>query len=241
VLGGGSKVLVSDQGIRGVVIITTGLDHLQVEGCRLRAGAGVPSHRAAEAACQAGLGGLEFLTCLPGSLGGACFMNARAFGSEMSLVLSRATVVEPDGRRLELPLRPELFSYKRSPFQASRAIIAEVELALGRADSAAIAARMRFIEEQRRSKHEMDFPSCGCVFKNDTRFGMPSGRLIERCGLKQLRIGDAEVSPHHANFIINRGRASAAEVRAVLEEVRRRVREQTGFELELEVRLLGEW
>jgi UDP-N-acetylmuramate dehydrogenase len=241
VLGGGANVLCSDRGVRGVVILTAGLNGLRVDGTRLVAGAGVASHQVAVAAQQAGLAGAEFLAWLPGSLGGACFMNARAFGGEVSQVLTVATLVEPDGRRHDLALSPADFAYKRSPFQAGRAIIAEATLALAAGDPATILDRMRRIEEERRSKHELDFPSCGCVFKNDYRFGEPSGRLIERCGLKQLRVGDAEVSPYHANFIINRGQARAADVRAVIEKVRQAVREQTGFELELEVQLLGEW
>jgi UDP-N-acetylmuramate dehydrogenase len=241
VLGGGANVLCSDRGVRGVVILTAALDGLRVDGARLVAGAGVPSHQVALAAQQAALAGAEFLAWLPGSLGGACFMNARAFGGEISQVLRVATLVDPDGRRHDLALSATDFTYKRSPFQSGRAIIAEATLALAPGDPTVIAERMRGIEEERHGKHELDFPSCGCVFKNDYRFGEPSGRLIERCGLKQLRIGDAEVSPYHANFVFNRGQARAADVRAVIEEVRRRVREQTGFELELEVQLLGDW
>jgi UDP-N-acetylmuramate dehydrogenase len=190
---------------------------------------------------RAGLAGAEFLAWLPGSVGGACFMNARAYGSEVSQVLRVARVVEADGGLRELALAPEAFSYKRSPFQGSGALIAEARLALRPDDRARIQERMDRIGKERREKHELDFPSCGCVFKNDRAIGIASGALIERCGLKGYRVGDAQVSPYHANFVFNLGAATASEVRAVIAHVERSVEDETGHRLELEVRLLGEW
>jgi UDP-N-acetylmuramate dehydrogenase len=241
VLGGGSNVLVSDRGVRGVVILTDALRRLEVEGEGLWVGAGIPSHEVAEAAERAGLAGAEFLAWLPGSVGGACFMNARAYGGEVSQVLRVARVVLPDGTLRELPLAPADFSYKRSPFQGSGALVAEARLALRPDDPLRIRERMDRIGEERRSKHELDHPSCGCVFKNDRAIGTASGALIERCGLKGHRLGDAQVSPYHANFVFNLGAATASEVRAVIEHVQRTVEAETGHRLELEVRLLGEW
>lgn len=241
VLGGGSNVLISDAGVRGAVVITTGLDRLQTVGPSIVAGAGVQSHAIAEAALEAELQGAEFLAWLPGSLGGACLMNARAHGGEIARVLTRATVVTRAGQRRELALSPDQFAYKRSPFQRSGDIIAEAALSLDPGERGAIRARMEAIEARRRANHEMDHPSCGCVFKNNHDIGVSSGKLIDACGLKGFRVGAAEVSPHHANFVLNRGGATAADVRRVIEHMRAEVARQTGWELELEVQLLGQW
>lgn len=240
-LGGGSNVLIADRGVRGVVVLTSALRRVEVQGDSLWVGAGVSSHEVAEAAQRAALAGAEFLAWLPGSVGGACFMNARAYGGEVSQVLRAALLCARDGALHERSLGEGDFGYKRSPFQGSGELVAEVRLALRPGERAAIQARMDWIGEERRAKHELDHPSCGCVFKNDRAIGIPSGALIERCGLKGLRIGDAQVSPHHANFVFNLGRASASEVRAVIEHVQRTVEAQTGHRLELEVQLLGEW
>jgi UDP-N-acetylmuramate dehydrogenase len=241
VLGGGSNVLVSDRGVRGAVVLTSGLDQLTVEGAEITAGAGIPSHEVALAARRVALTGAEFLAWLPGSFGGACLMNARAYGGEISRVLTRARVVTRQGQLRDPSLRPEQFDYKRSPFQGTDEIVVEATLSLAPGDPEAIQRQMDQNEASRRANHEMDHPSCGCVFKNDHRIGISSGELIDDCGLKGYRVGQAQVSSHHANFVINLGQATAAQVYQVIEHVRRTVAEQTGHQLELEVRLMGEW
>jgi UDP-N-acetylmuramate dehydrogenase len=242
VLGGGSNVLVSDAGVRGAVLFTTGLSSIEVRGAELVAGAGAASDAVSRAALAAGLEGAEFLTRLPGTIGGACYMNARAYGGEVSSVLDRVRAVDPrSGVLSALSTREQPFAYKRSPFMASGALLVEAVLALRPAPAETIAARVREIEARRAASRELDFPSCGCVFKNDERFGAPSGKLIEGCGLRGLRLGRAQVSPHHANFVINLGGATADEVRRLIEQVRDTVASSAGFTLELEVRLVGEW
>ena len=241
VLGGGTNVLVSDRGVRGAVVLTTALATLEVEGHELRAGAGVQSHAVAVAAREAALTGAEFFTCLPGTIGGACYMNARAYEGEVSGVLARAVTLTHDGGTRRPQLSPEQFAYKRSPFQGSGEVIAEVTLALAPGDGAAIGARMDQIETSRRQRHELDYPSCGCVFENDHSVGVPSGALIDRCGLKGYRRGDAMVSPHHGNFVFNTGQASAAELRAVMDHLRDAVAATTGHTMEFEVQFLGDW
>jgi UDP-N-acetylmuramate dehydrogenase len=241
VLGGGSNVLVSDLGVRGAVVLTSELRELEVRGRELVAGAGVPSHEVALAAQRAALSGAEFLAWLPGTLGGACYMNARAYGSEVAAVLACARVVERDGTLREVAPAASEFAYKRSPFRAAGAVVAQATLALVPGDPIAIGERIDHIGRERRAKHELDFPSCGCVFKNDRRIGVSSGALIESCGLKGFRIGAAQVSPHHANFVFNLGGATARDVRAVIEHVRRVVEERTSHRLETEVQLIGEW
>ena len=241
VLGGGTNVLVSDRGVRGAVVLTSALSSLQVEGAEVRAGAGVQSHQVAVAAGAAGLRGAEFLTCLPGSIGGACYMNARAYEGEVSQVLSRATTITPAGEPRERAFAPDQFAYKRSPLQGTGELVVEVTLTLAPGDVQAIGLRMEQIEASRREKHELDFPSCGCVFKNDRRFGASSGALIDRCGLKGYSQGDVQVSAHHGNFVFNTGAASATELRRVMDHLRATVQASTGYTLEFEVQFLGDW
>ena len=241
VLGGGSNVLVSDHGVRGAVLCTSGLDRLAAEGQRVTAGAGVDSHQVARQAQRTGLTGAEFLTWLPGSIGGACLMNARAYGGEVSQVLRRAVTVDRRGAVAALELTAEQFAYKRSPFAADGLLVVEVTLELAPGDPGQIQQQMDRIERLRRANHEMAFPSCGCVFKNDYDIGISSGRVIDQCGLKGFTVGRARVSPYHANFVINTGGATAADVRAVIDHVQREVTAATGHTLELEVQLLGEW
>jgi len=241
VLGGGSNILVSDGGLRGAVVLTRDLKQVRVKGHELLAGAGADSHDVALAARDADLTGAEFLTRLPGSIGGACYMNARAHGGEVSGVLTRAEVVDPQGLAQIIRLQRSDFTYKRSPFQDTGDTIAGVVLALSPGDPAQIRKRMEHIAQSREEKHELDFPSCGCVFKNDTRFGQSSGQLIEQCGLKGYRQGDVQVSPHHANFVLNLGAATAAQIRQVMEHIRRTVEEETGHSMQYEVQLLGQW
>jgi UDP-N-acetylmuramate dehydrogenase len=241
VLGGGSNVLVSDRGVRGAVVITTDLLRIEVAGDRINAGAGVDSHQVALSARDAGLRGAEFLAWLPGTFGGACLMNARAYGGEISLVLQSALCVDNNGSSQQLIFTPHDFSYKQSPFQQQQLIIAEACIRLAPGDTGEIQRQIDEIEAKRRANHEMDHPSCGCIFKNDYSIGISSGQLIDQCGLKGFRIGAAQVSPHHANFILNLGNASASEIMDVIEHVRQSVKTATGHALELEVQILGEW
>lgn len=241
VLGGGTNVLVSDAGVRGAVVLTTSLSSLEADGAEVTAGAGVQSDAVAAAARDAGLTGAEFLTCLPGTIGGACYMNARAHDGEVSGVLTRVVTVTPEAELGRRHLTPEEFAYKRSPMQGTGELIVEVTLALAPGDDGRIRRRMDQIEASRRQRHELDFPSCGCVFKNDRSVGVPSGVLIDRCGLKGYRRGDVQVSPYHGNFVFNTGEASAAQLREVMEHLRAAVQETTGHTLEFEVQFLGDW
>lgn len=241
VLGQGSNVLVGDQGVRGLVIFTRALAGLEVSGATVLAGAGVDCTVLAGQALRAGLAGLEFCHWLPGSAGGAAFMNARAFDQEMSQVWVGATCVTADGALVRRTFGPGDFAYKRSPLQASGEWVAHLELALTPGDPQAIAARMADNEAHRRRSGEHLFPSCGCVFKNDRAIGIPSGRLIDGLGLKGFSVGGAAVSEHHANFVINRGGATAADLRAVIEHLQAAVLRETGHRLECEVQIIGEF
>jgi UDP-N-acetylmuramate dehydrogenase len=241
ILGGGSNVLISDRGIRGAVVVTSALDRLEVNGTQLAVGAGVGSHAVAAFAHDHALQDAAFLAWLPGSIGGACYMNAKAYGGEISEILIGATVVDRDGKVQSYQLGPADFSYKTSPFQGREDWLAELTFQLQPGMCDVIQAEMDRIEASRRGKNEMSYPSCGCVFKNDYDIGRSSGKIIDECGLQGFRIGDAQVSPHHANFVINLGHAKAADIAAVVSHIHREVKAKTGFSLELEVQLLGEW
>jgi UDP-N-acetylmuramate dehydrogenase len=245
VLGGGANILVSDRGIRGVVI-----DMSQFRGCQVRseerrfllsALAGTPVDEACNLALERELTGLEFLSSMPGSIGGSVWMNARCYGRCIADILTSVDYLDQRGQRLTLRSDPKMYDYKRSPFQEQRALILEATMALhkGRVDE--IRARMREHREDREAKGHFLYPCAGSIFKNDRRFGNPSGKIIDSLGLKGERVGGAQVSEHHGNIIVNRGEATAAEVLELIRRVEARVRKAYGFQLEREVRLVGQW
>jgi UDP-N-acetylmuramate dehydrogenase len=214
---------------------------ISIEGTTLVAGAGAECTRMAAEALQAGLTGLEFMHCLPGSAGGAAFMNARAFGQEISGVLDWARVVNRTGNLSRMEVDPSGFAYKHSPFMERGLTVAEVGLGLERGDGKAIEEQMAANETHRRSKGEMDYPCCGCVFKNPTDGDRSAGAIIDSCGLKGLREGGAWVSEKHANFVVHDGGAAPSEIRRLMDRVRATVAERTGRSLAYEVRFLGDW
>ncbi len=242
VLGLGSNVLVSDSGVDVPVVVTAGLAALgrsEDDDFVLWADSGTSCTDLAALALEEGLSGLEFFHRLPGSVGGAAYMNARAFGQEVSQVLVRAKVVSRSGEALLLDLGPSDFSYKRSPFMGQDWVIERLWWHLEKGDRSVIEAKMKANEEHRRRNGEMDHPSCGCVFKNPP--GRSAGAVIDDCGMKGFRIGGAWVSERHANFVVHDGAATARDIRAVAEEVRRVVREKVGVDLEYEVQFVGMW
>jgi UDP-N-acetylmuramate dehydrogenase len=241
VLGQGSNVLVSDRGSTTPVIVTTALDRIELEGVRLKAQAGAACTRLAGAALGGGLTGLEFFHCLPGSAGGAAFMNGRAFGQEVAQVIEWADVITREGEIERISLCPKDFGYKHSPFMDHPVVIARVGFRLEHAPRNEIRAMMESNEKHRRCKGEMDHPSCGCVFRNDRSIGISAGALVDSCDLKGLRLGGAWVSHKHANFIVHSGKATASQIRQLMDKVRDTVRRKTGHLLDYEVRFMGDW
>ncbi|MCD6497339.1 MAG: UDP-N-acetylmuramate dehydrogenase [Deltaproteobacteria bacterium] len=239
ILGMGSNVLVSDAGINGPVVVTSNMDRIVIHDRRLRAQAGASCTDVVQAALEHGLAGIEFFHKLPGSVGGAAFMNARAFGQEFRDRAVRAIVVDERGQTHSMDLSPDLFAYKRSPFMERGLIVAEVEWVLEEAPPDRIQAQMEANGRHRSQNGEDEYPSCGCVFKNPS--GESAGRLVDACGLKGLRIGGAWVSERHGNFVVHDGQACAGDIRAVMETVRRVVAEKAGVVLDYEVRFLGQW
>ncbi|MBQ6595329.1 MAG: UDP-N-acetylmuramate dehydrogenase [Clostridia bacterium] len=238
VLGNGSNVIVRDGGIRGlVVLLGEDLANISVDGCRITAEAGAPLSRVAQAALGAGLAGLEFASGLPGSVGGACVMNAGAYDGQLRDVLIQARVYHASEVRTWKKAEMEM-GYRTSRPLREGGIVLSAVFELREGDREAIGGLMRDLNNRRREKQPLNMPSAGSVFKRPV--GLFAGRLIEDAGLKGFSIGGAQVSEKHAGFIVNTGNATAADVLALIAEVQRRVYASSGISLETEVRVLGE-
>lgn len=240
-LGGGSNILVSDRGVRGLVIDLSALDGTRLEGTTLTVGAGLPMSDAAAAAAEHGLGGLDFIYAMPGSVGGAVWMNARCYDGEIYNVLEEVEYVSEDGTLMSYRPKPEDFGYKRSPFMEWPVAMTRVRFRLHPADPEGLWKKMHAHETDRRAKGHFAAPCAGSVFKNNRAFGRPSGVIIDSLGLRGFRIGDAQVSPQHANIVINLGNATAGDIRRVIEHVQNEVARRLGYELEREVLYVGDW
>ncbi|MEW6726712.1 MAG: UDP-N-acetylmuramate dehydrogenase [Bacillota bacterium] len=239
VIGNGSNVLVGDGGIRGAVVkIGQGMSGIKVEGNAIRAEAGAKLAQVGSAALKAGLGGLEFAVGIPASIGGAVLMNAGANGRSMGDLVDEVTIVYYDGRLCRKSSKECAFGYRHSQLQIEPAIVVEAILQCYPKSRDLIKEEIEACMLKRRNTQPLEYPSAGSVFKNPP--GDAAGRLIDLAGAKGMSVGDAQVSEKHANFIINRGTATARDVRELIEKVRALVKEKFGMELELEVRLLGE-
>jgi len=241
-LGGGTNLLVADRGIRGAVLDLSRMVGIRADGPRITAQAGTPVSDVAEFALQQGLAGLEFAYSLPGSVGGAVWMNARCYGGEVSGVLDSVDYLQGpayDARHYRMGRSD--WAYKKSPFQEPLRIVLSATFLLAPGDPARIQERMRSIRADRETKGHFLHPCAGSMFKNNRAFGAPSGRLIDSLGLKGTQLGGAQVAPYHGNIFINLGGARASDMRALIERVEREVRERLGFQLEREVILVGDW
>ena len=237
-LGNGSNLLVADSGYEGLVVKTAGMDRVRGEEGRLTAQCGIPLARLAVAVLERGLTGLEFAHGIPGTLGGAVLMNAGAYGGEMVQVLAAVTYADERGERVTLPAGDCGLTYRHSLFsEHPEWLILEAELTLAPGEPEAVRARMEELARQRRAKQPLEWPSAGSTFKRPE--GHFAAALIDQCGLKGVGIGGAQVSEKHAGFVVNRGGATAGDVRRLMDLVRETVLRQTGVELEPEVRLLG--
>lgn len=239
VLGNGSNLLVSDDGIEGVVLhISGGMSDVELVGaCEIRCGAGLKLSRLCTFALEHSLTGLEFGWGIPGSAGGAAYMNAGAYDSEMKNVLLSCRHVDRDGRPGERAGEALALSYRHSAYADSGEIITGLHLRLQPGEPEAIRARMDDLMQRRKSKQPLEYPSAGSVFKRPA--GHFAGTLIEQCGLKGYQIGGAKVSEKHAGFIINVGGATCSDVRRLIEHIQREVFLQTSIRLEPEIRVVG--
>ena len=239
IIGCGSNILVKDGGIRGAVVSVRHMT--QIMDCNdnvLCIGSGYMLKDASEFAWENGLTGLEFAIGIPGTLGGAVFMNAGAYDGEMSHVVTAVRAVDFQGNLKEYDASHLDFGYRHSVFHDNHEVIGEVIMTLKPGDKNVIKARMDELTEKRESKQPLEFASAGSTFKRPP--GYFAGTLIEQTGLKGLSVGDAQVSHKHAGFVINTGSASAKDVLDLIAEVQRRVYDQHGVHLEPEVRMIGE-
>jgi UDP-N-acetylmuramate dehydrogenase len=238
-LGRGSDLVISDAGVRGLVI-SVRAEATSVDGDRYRAGAGVPMARAATEAQRAGLTGLEYGLAIPGTVGGAVWANAGAHGTETAAVLESATVLLADGTEAVLPASELGFRYRHSRFKDSPdEVILAATFRLVPDDPAAIAGRLDEVRRWRRGHQPLGIPSAGSVFRNPP--GDSAGRLIDSLGWKGRQIGGATVSEKHANFIVNDRHGTASDVRRLAEAVRADVRDRLGIELAFEIEFAGDW
>ena len=237
-LGNGSNLLVSDQGYDAVVVDTSGLERMSVEGENtIYADSGVLLSRLAGFAADQGMAGLEFASGIPGSVGGAVRMNAGAYGGEICQVLARVDYLDQTGALHTAKPEDCGFSYRRSIFGQTPWLITGALFTLTPGETDEIRGRMAQLNRQRREKQPLEYPSAGSTFKRPQEYF--AAALIEECGLKGLQVGGAQVSEKHSGFVINRGDATCADVLALMEKVQARVMERTGVLLEPEVEILG--
>ena len=240
VVGRGSNLLVKDGGFKGVVIIMEGeLASVEENGKEqpiLMAGAGLGLAQLLNHCTRRGLGGLEFLAGIPGTVGGAVTMNAGAFGKDMGSVVQQIQVVTREGELAERNRSELNFSYRKLSLPKGTVIV-RAKFRLVDENSEVVAKRVKDYLAKRKATQPMEYPSAGSVFKNPPN--NYAGRLIEEAGLKGKRVGGAMISPKHANYIVNTGGASADDVLALMELAKKKVREQTGIELESEIRIVG--
>lgn len=241
ILGGGANIVVADRGLRALVIDVGGIDHVRIAGERMTVGAGLPISDAADRAASAGLGGLDFLYSMPGSTGGAVWMNARCYGSSIIDILEKVDYLDEDGAGHTMEPDPESFGYKRTPFQTHDWIIVEARFRLRAETEALLRSRMESYKADRTSKGHFAWPCAGSLFKNNRDFGEPTGKLLDRLDLRGTRIGGAKISDLHANIVVNDSGASACDIDALARLMERRAREAFGIELEREVLFVGEW
>lgn len=233
---GGSNVIVQDGGIPGVVVKLSRLNHIRPAGAdRIEAEAGVLLPRLARAAAKAGLSGLEFAIGIPGTVGGSIVMNAGTREGELAPRIESVTLMRPDGEVVTLEREELRFRYRHADLP--HGCVVSARFTLQPAPPAGIDATMTRMLGERNATQPLHSPSAGCVFKNPP--GDSAGRLIEAAGLKGHRIGDAQVSERHANFIINRGHAQAGDILTLIRHVGRQVEQRFGVTLELEVKIVG--
>jgi len=238
-LGAGTNLLVSDRGMRGLVVrLGDGFAKIKIDDAKVVAGAAAPFGTLVQEVVDRGLAGLEFGEGIPGTVGGGLVMNAGAFGGEIAKVVTLVHGVTESGEALALSKDDVKFAYRRTELPA-HFIITRVDFELARGDRAQLTARVAELHAKRASRQPRGVPNAGSIFKNPP--GNFAGKLLEGAGLKGTRLGGAAFSDQHANFIVNLGGAQAAEVHALIDMARNKVKEQSGVWLEPEVRLVGDW
>ncbi len=242
ILGNGSNVLVSDQGIRGIVL-SIAIQQFEIEKNREEAiitvGAGEPLGKLAYSLLKEEIAGFEFAGGIPGTMGGAIRMNAGAYGGEMKDCIQTVTYMTEDGEIKEFSNQECEFSYRHSIFCDKNFIIVKAKIVLPYGEKQEIQGKMEEYAQSRKEKQPLMFPSAGSTFKRGEDF--ITAKLIDECNLKGYSVGDAQVSTMHAGFVVNTGNATAKDVIEVVNHVKQTVFEKTGKQIELEIELLGEF
>jgi UDP-N-acetylmuramate dehydrogenase len=238
VLGNSSNVIIKDGGIRGIVMILTEMDHMEVKRQRLIVQSGARLIDASRMALAERLSGLEFACGIPGSVGGAVYMNAGAYDGEVEEVIESVVVITREGKIKTYEKNELEFSYRHSKLQETNEIVLEVVFHLEKGKQETIKARMDELTALRESKQPLEYPSCGSVFKRPT--GYFTGKLIQEAGLQGLTWGGAQVSMKHAGFIVNINSATATDYIELIAHIKEVIMEHYGVPLETEVRIIGE-
>lgn len=244
VLGGCTNVLVSDKGISGITILMDQfeLDHYHITETSVSCSGGISISDLAWGVGHHGYRGLECFYRLPGTLGGAIWMNASCYGASMGDVVTGVTTMDPQGNIKTHTLSPDMFSYKHSPFQEKKDyIILDATIRTVRDDQEPIINKMLEVQRDRIMKGHFTFPSGGSVFKNLPKLSSPVGKLLDSIDVKGYSCGGASVAEYHANIVVNRGDASSQDVAAVVEHLERLCKEQLGHTLEREIQWIGVW
>ena len=242
-LGGGANILVSDRGLRGVVVDLSALKgcFLDGEDGTLTAYAGTTVNEVCDEALRLNLGGIEFLYSMPGSIGGSICMNARCYGNSISEILEWVEIMDESCKLKRVRVNKHEFGYKKSPFQRKRVIIYRGGFRLHQGEREEILNKRKQYKQDRERKGHFLFPCAGSIFKNNRDFGNPTGKIIDSLGLRGYGIGGARVSDLHANIIINAGKARADEVLELIRFIEEKAHHRLGFKLEREILLIGEW
>jgi len=239
ILGNGSNLLVGDKGYRGIVLDTSGMNKITVEGNRIIAQAGALLPLVANQAYKSGLTGMEFASGIPGSIGGGVIMNAGAYDGEMGQIVQNVTVISKEGEDLVFDNDTMKFSYRDSSIKNTSFVVAEVELALAPGNPQQIKAKMDDFAQRRRDKQPLSYASAGSTFKRPE--GYFAGKLIMDAGMRGYRVGGARVSEKHCGFVINDGTACAADIIELIDEVTKRVKIRFGVQLEPEIIMIGDF
>lgn len=240
ILGNGTNTLIKDQGFSGTAVkLGKAFEEILVEGERMVIGSGALLSAVAKAALAAGLTGFEFAGGIPGSMGGAIFMNAGAYGGEMKDIVEAVTVVRNDGSGTDTITNEQLkMSYRHSCLEKTRDVVVSVTIKLEKGEHEKIAAKMADLTRRRNEKQPVQYPSAGSFFKRPE--GYFAGKLIQDAGLKGLTVGDAQISQQHSGFVINKGDATAQDIIDLMNLVQNTVYDKFGVRLEPEVRIIGD-
>lgn len=237
VIGNGSNVLVKDKGIRGIVV-KLDLNKIKEDNETLEAGAGVLLSKLSRIAQENELTGMEFASGIPGSFGGAIFMNAGAYGEQIGDKIIETTYIDENLEIKTIKKEEQEFEYRKSIFQKNNGIIISAKIKLEKGNKEKIKTKMEEFSKIRKEKQPLNMPNAGSIFKRGE--GYVTSKLIDECGLKGYQIGDAKISELHAGFIVNKGNATAKEILELIEYIQEKVREKFKVDIEPEIRFLGE-